>query len=161
MRFFTCTYQGKLVGLPFPFEHLLELYLAVEIVLEGFFPPRCDDDDVLDARGYELFDNVGDARLHADRQEFLGNGLGDRKKARAVTGGDNDPFHGVDSSAPAANRQGGVRLVEPTIGHLQGCRHLLEAGLAAAAECHAGRNGVADDSRRPICGRRVLDGGDA
>ena len=64
-------------------EHLLELELPVEMVLDHALVAAGDEDEVLDAGRHRLVDHVLDQRTVDHRQHFFGHGLGRREKARA------------------------------------------------------------------------------
>ena len=69
-------------------EHLLELELAVEMVLDHALVAAGDEDEMLDAGRHRLVDHVLDQRTVNHRQHFFGHGLGRREEARA------EPCHG-------------------------------------------------------------------
>ena len=53
------------------------------MIFDGVFAAPGDDDDVLDARGDALLDDVLNQRLVDDRQHLFGLRLGGRQKSRA------------------------------------------------------------------------------
>src|SRR5205085_11480976 len=75
--------------------------------------------EVGDARADVLLDHVVDRRPRAEREHLLRDGLGDRKEAGAVAGGEDDAFHRV-------------RLL------FLGRRERVRAALPAAAGARAG-----------------------
>ena len=71
-------------------EVVLELEVAVEVVFDGALAPPGDDEDVGEARGDRLFDDVLDRRLVDDRQHLLGLALRRGQEARAHARGRDD-----------------------------------------------------------------------
>ena len=71
-------------------QHLLELEVAVEVVLERSLAAAGDEQDVLEAGGHGLLDDVLDGRLVDDRQHLLGRRLGGRQEPRAEPGRGDD-----------------------------------------------------------------------
>ncbi len=82
-------------------EHRVELEVVVEMVLDGGLAGAGDQDDLLDARGHRLLDDVLDGGPVDDGEHLLGDGLGGRQEPRAQPGhrndGLSDRFHGVFS----------------------------------------------------------------
>ena len=76
-------------------EHLLELELAVEMVLDHALVAAGDEDEMLDAGLHRLVDHVLDQRTVDHRQHFFRHGLGRGEEARA------EPCHGEHGFADA------------------------------------------------------------
>ncbi len=76
-------------------EHLLQLELAVEMVLDHALVAAGDEDEVLDAGRLRLVHHVLDERTVDHRQHLLRHGLGRGEKARA------EPRHGEHGLADA------------------------------------------------------------
>jgi hypothetical protein len=63
---------------------------AIEVVFHGGFAAAGDDDDLVAAGGYCLFDTVLDERLVDEAEHLLGHGLGGGKEAGAHACGRKD-----------------------------------------------------------------------
>ena len=74
------------VALALPLEHVLELLVGVEVILDGALGGAGDEHQPARAGGERLLDRVLDQRLVDHRQHFLGARLGGRQKARAAPG---------------------------------------------------------------------------
>ena len=71
-------------------QRLDQLGVEVEVVLDRRLAGAGDEQHALDADAGQLLDHVLDDRAAADRQHFLGLGLGGGQQARAETGDGND-----------------------------------------------------------------------
>ena len=71
---------------PLRVQRLLELVVAVEVVLERALVAAGDHEDVVEAGGDGLLDDVLDGRLVDDRQHLLGSGLGGGQEPGAEAG---------------------------------------------------------------------------
>ena len=74
-------------------EHLLQLHLAIDVVLQRALAARRDEQDVLDPRLAQLSQYEVDGRPVDHRKHLLGHRLRSRQEPAAVPGSDNDRFH--------------------------------------------------------------------
>ena len=88
---------GRLAALG---EHLLELELAVEMVLDDALVAAGDEDEMLDAGLARLVDHMLDQRPVDDRQHLLRHRLGGGQEAGAK------PGHGKHGLADASSHSG-------------------------------------------------------
>ena len=76
-------------------EGVVEVGAGVEVVDHGVFAWGGDEGDVVGAGGGGLLHDVLEDRLVDDRQELLGDGLGDRQEAGGEPCRGNDGFRGA------------------------------------------------------------------
>ena len=77
------------------FEDPLQFYLPVKKILQNFFSPGGNDDNIFNARCDELVYDERDGRFVDQGQHFLGDCFGYGEKAGSVTCGNYYTFHGM------------------------------------------------------------------
>src|ERR1019366_9629589 len=68
----------------------LQLRRAIEMIEDGVFPLRHDDDQLVESRSERLLDSILQNRLVDERQHLLRNDFRRRKEARAESGAGED-----------------------------------------------------------------------
>ena len=101
---------SKLGGLAARGEHLFELELPVEMVLDDALVAAGDEDEMLDAGVPRLVDDMLNDRTVDDGQHLLGHRLGRGQEAGA------EPCHGEHGLADASSHPVLVQSISPVSG---------------------------------------------
>ena len=83
---------SSLLGLALDFQKSFQLGRIIEMIFDGILAAAGNDDDVFDARGEALLDDILNQGLIDNGKHFLGLGFGGREKPRAQACGGEDGF---------------------------------------------------------------------
>src|SRR6266571_8105323 len=83
---------------------VFELYVRIEVVLDGPFPAARDDQDVSNSAGRRLLDDILNGGLVHDGNHFLRLGLRVGKEPGAESGRGNDRLHSTSTNRGPGNK---------------------------------------------------------